>query len=306
MHGTIDLEAVRLFVQVAEEASFRAAAEALAVPRSTVSRRILALEDALGARLLMRTTRKVTLTEAGSAYLKACRPAMNALDEAWRALSEGVAETRGRLRVTAPVTFGEGFLGAALADYAASHPRVSVEVVLTDRYVDLIHEGFDVAFRTGAVKDTSLVARELGRTSLRCFASRAYLGARGVPRRPRDLARHDAILFSPLASDGRWTFRERARTIRVPVAGRLQVNSLPLARDLALRGLGVVRLPGVGTGGADGEPPLVEVLARYAPPSRPVYVVHPSGGHASPRGRAFIELATKHLVSRFAPPATPR
>jgi len=150
---------------------------------------------------------------------------------------------------------------------------MSIELVLTDRQVELVEEKFDLAFRSGTLKDTSLVAHELGRAQPRCFAAREYLSERGTPRTPRDLLRHDCILFTPLAPRGRWTFRARGRTVEVPVRGRLVVNSIPLARDAAMRGLGIVRIPGpLGVEGPAAKQ-LVEVLDTYAPPPRVAYAV---------------------------------
>jgi DNA-binding transcriptional LysR family regulator len=290
--GAVELGAVELFVRVAELRSFRGAADALGVPRSTVSRRIGALERALGTRLLQRTTRRVELTSAGKTYLRACSPALGTILEAGRALSTSSEETAGRLRVTAPVMLGEGLLGDVVAECLARHPQMSIELVLTDRLVELVEEKFDLGFRSGTLKDTSLVAHELGRSQPRCFAAREYLRDRGTPRTPRDLLRHDCILFTPMTPRGRWTFRSRGRTVEVPVRGRLVVNSIPLALDAATRGLGIVRVP-AALGLAASQ--LVEVLDGYAPPPRPAYAVHPSGGRVAPAARVFLEIAKRHL-----------
>jgi DNA-binding transcriptional LysR family regulator len=290
------LDAIGVFVQVAEAASFRQAAEALGVPRSTVSRKVAELEAQLGARLLRRTTRSVTLTDAGSAYLRACRPALGALGEAARAISHGALEARGRLRVTAAGAFGERFLGAIVEEYLRENPRVEVEVLLTDRYVDLVQEGFDVAFRAGVVGDPSLVARELARSSLRCVASKSYLERRGTPRRPADLAEHECIVYAPLAARGRWTFRTRGRTVHVPVHGRLVVNSLPLALDAAVRGLGVTRVPSALANEAIASGAVVELLSAHAPPATPLYLLYPSGTQTTARVHGFLAIVKKHLT----------
>ena len=287
--------AVELFVRVAELRSFRAAGDALGVPRSTVSRRVAELESALGTRLLHRTTRHVELTSAGKTYLRACGPALGAIMEAGRALATRSEDMAGRLRVTAAVTLAETLLGEVVAEYLARHPQMQLELVLTDRQVDLVEEKFDLAFRSGTLKDTSIVARELWRGQLRCFASREYLRDRGTPLTPRDLRRHDCILFSPLAPRGRWTFRSRGRAMEVPVRARLIVNSIPLALEAAARGLGIARLPGALVIEGRAANQLVEVLDAYAPPTRPLYAVHASGGRVSPAARAFLEIAKRHL-----------
>jgi DNA-binding transcriptional LysR family regulator len=267
----------------------------LGVPRSTVSRRISALEQALGTRLLQRTTRRVELTSAGKTYLHACGPALGTILEAGRALTTDAAETAGRLRVTAAVNLGEVLLGDVVAECLARYPELNIELVLTDRQVNLVEEKFDLAFRSGTLKDTSLVAHELGRAQLGCFATREYLRDHGTPRAPRDLLRHDCILFTPLTPRGRWTFRSHGRTVEVPVRGRLIVNSLPLALDAAVRGLGIARVPGP-LGRATNQ--VVEVLETFAPPPRPAYAVHASGGRVAPAARVFLEIARRHLARR--------
>ncbi len=299
MHGTISIDAVGVFVRVAELRSFRAAGEALGVPRSTVSRRVAELESGLGTRLFHRTTRKVELSSAGKAYLRACAPALQAIAEAGRALAPGVAETAGRLRVTAPVTLAETLFGEVIAECLARHPGLRLELVLTDRHVNLVEEKFDLAFRAGALKDTSIVAHELGHGQLRCFASREYLRDHGTPLAPRDLRKHECILFAPLAAGGRWAFRARGRAIEVPVRGRLVVNSLPLALDAAARGLGIARVPGTMVADGRAASRLVEVLEAYPQPARPLYAVHASGGRVSPAARAFLEIARRHLKAVF-------
>src|SRR5260370_19204809 len=163
MHGTIEVGAVELFVRVAELRSFRGAADALGVPRSSGSRRTRCLERALGTRLLQRMTRRVELTSAGKTYLRACSPALMTILEAGRALSTSSEETAGRLRVTAPVTLGEGLLGDVVAECLARHPQMSIELVLTDRLGELVEEKFELAFRPGPLKDTSAAAHALGR-----------------------------------------------------------------------------------------------------------------------------------------------
>lgn len=295
MDGTIDMGAVALFVRVAELKSFRAAGDALGVPRSTVSRKVAELENALGSRLFHRTTRQVELTSAGKTYLRTCGPALGTIMEAGRALAVTPEETAGRLRVSAPATLAETMLGEVIAECLARYPHMRLELVLTDRQVDLLEEKFDLAFRTGTLKDTSVVAHALGGGQLRCFASREYLREQGTPATPRDLRRHDCVLFTPFAPRGRWTFYSRGRAMEIPVSGRLVVNSLPLAIEAAARGLGVARLPGALVTESPASKQLVEVLDNYAPPARPFYAVHASGGRVSPAARVFLEIAKRHL-----------
>ena len=295
MDGIIDIGAVELFVRVGELKSFRAAGAALGVPRSTVSRKVAELESSLGTRLFHRTTRQVELTSAGKTYLRACGPALGTIVEAGRALAVAPEDTAGRLRVSAPATLAETMLGEVVAECLARYPQMRLQLVLTDRQVDLVEEKFDLAFRTGMLKDTSVVAHELGGGQLRCFASREYLRDRGTPVTPHDLRRHECVLFTPFAPRGRWTFHSRGRAMEIPVSGRLVVNSLPLAIEAAARGLGIARLPGALVTEGLAASQLVEVLDTYAPPSRPLYAVHASGGRVSPAARAFLEIAKRHL-----------
>lgn len=302
----VDLEGIRVFVRVAELGSFRRAADALGVPRSTVSRRVAALEATLGARLLQRTTRTVSLTDAGAAYLLTCRPALATLESASRGVTNDPASPRGTLRLTTAVTFGERFLAPLLAEYLRACPQVAVEVLLADRYVDLVQEGFDVAIRAGTLADSSLVAREVARARVGCFASPAYLRARGTPKRPRDLAAHDAVAHPSMTPGGRWAFVVDGRRVAVAVKPRVTANGMPLALELCRAGLGVARLPAPFAAEALADGSLVEVLGRHALPPAAMHVVFPSARHLPARVRAFIDLAVQHLDGLSLSVARPR
>lgn len=299
MSGTIDLEAVRVFIAVAERGNFRTAAAELGVPRSTVSRRIAALEERLGTRLLQRTTRKVALTDAGAEYLRRCQPALAALEDASKSLSERGSQPRGRLRVSTPNTFGELFLPAVVEQYLTKYPGTEVEMFLTDRHVDLVQEGFDLAFRAGRLPDSSLMSREVGRLHTRCYASPGYLAQHGAPKRPRDLAaaqgQHRCVVYAPLAPQGRWAFREGGRTVHVPItepgSARVISNSLPIVLDATFAGLGVARVPEVFALEAVQQGKLVEVLEAYAMAPSGMHVVWPSARHVPARVRVFLDLA---------------
>lgn len=298
MGETIDLEAVRAFVQVARRASFRGAAESMGVPRATVSRRVARLESQLGTRLLHRTTRRVTLTEAGAEYLRECEPAIGALQEAALAVAEKRATPRGRLRLTAPVMLGERLLGPVVLEYLERYPEVTVDVVLSERQLDILDEGFDLAIRAGQLADSSLAVRGLGGATIRCYAAPAYLALRGRPRRPAELgtAMHECVIHPPLARAGRWTFRGRRGPIEVPVTGRLTVNSLALSVSAAIEGLGVVRLPDLFAREHQASGALEEVLATFAPPANRLHAVYPSRLHVPARVRAFLELLVERLA----------
>jgi len=297
MHRTIGLDGVSVFVEVAEAASFRGAAEVLGIPRSTVSRKLAELEEQLGARLLRRTTRRVSLTEAGAIYLRACQPALGAIDDASRAIRKEASEARGRLRVTAATTFGERYLGPVVEAYMRANPQVEMEVLLVDRQVDLVQEGFDVAIRAGSIGDTSLVAREIARAPLVCVASPRLLERQRAPRRPADLAARDIVVYAPLCPGGRWIFRVRGKTVHVAVRGRLVVNSMPLALDAAVRGLGITRVPAPTAAPLLADGSLVEVLGAFAPAPGAVHLVYRPGTQTTPRVRSFLEIASQVLAA---------
>jgi DNA-binding transcriptional LysR family regulator len=289
------LEGMRLFVAVAQAKSFRAAARALKLPKSTVSRRVAQLEESLGIRLLQRTTRTVTPTAAGEALFSKAAPALQALGEAQRALVESQAEPRGSLKVTAPAGFAEQYLSGVITNFLLAYPQVALTVDLTDRHVDLVREGYDVALRVGALPDSSLIVRPLGAATSGIYASPKYLAERGAPRVPKDLLEHDCIIFSGSQRGGRWGFRVGRRLQEVAVRGRYVVNSMPLVRDAALRGMGIIWLP-QALGEEDVKAgTLVPLLQEFLAPPVPMAVVYPSARNLSPAVRAFVEHLTQNV-----------
>src|SRR6185295_9001405 len=191
---------IAVFVRVVERGSFTLAADDLALSRAVVSKYLSRLEDRLGARLLHRTTRRLSLTEAGAALFEASRGALERIEEAEAAVAQFQSEPRGRLRVSAPMSFGILHLGPLLADFARAHPKVSMDLRLDDRYVNLVEDGIDVAVRIGALSDSSLVARKLAVTRAIACASPAYLAEHGTPESPEDLATHNCLIYSYLST----------------------------------------------------------------------------------------------------------
>jgi DNA-binding transcriptional LysR family regulator len=259
------------------------------VPRSTVSRKIAALEDRLGARLLERTTRSVRLTEAGAAYHRQVTPALEALREAERALSSGEVRPSGRLRLTAPDGFGETPLPNVIAEYMRRFPGVEVEIELTNRRVDLLEEGFDLAIRAGGLADSSLVARRLGRSQqLPLHASPEYLRRNGTPRRVEELAHHDCLILA--GAPRTWPLRRKGRITEVPIRVRAAASNFKILQTLAVAGHGIARLPGHVAAEAVRGRALRTLLDRALPPPIPFHVVYPSARHLSVKVRALIEL----------------
>jgi DNA-binding transcriptional LysR family regulator len=284
--GQSDLDSAALFVSVAEQGSFRGAARALGLPKSTVSRRVADLEARLGARLLQRTTRRVGLTDAGEAYYRQARIAVAALQEAERAVSDLSSEPRGTLRVSMPIDMGISSGSVLLARYLTQYPEVRVVADISNRRVDLVREGFDAAVRAGELDDSSLVAARVGLTTVHVYGSAAYLRKRGVPQTPEELVDHDCILFGQ-ATEAVWTFAGARQPKQVRVRGRVAANNLRVVRDLAAAGLGLAQLPGVM---AFERPRLRAVLDEFRMPPRPMQVVYPSARHLSPKVHAFVAL----------------
>ncbi len=300
--GQFDLNAARVLVRVVHEGSFRGAARALGMPKSTVSRKVAELEAQLGVQLLQRTTRKLALTDAGAVFAEEIEGALVRLDAAEEAVSALHREPRGKLRVTTTITLGERLLAPIVADFLAEHPGLEVLLHLTDRTVDLVAERFDVAVRTGALPDSSLVAKRIGTSTYRVVASPAYLARHGTPQRPSDLTSHACLRFtrSGAAARSTWTFGTGRRVTEVPVTGRLVSDDFVVLCRAAERGLGIARLPVLVVHEALRAGTLVSVLTRYTPPPTPVHMLHVGGKHVSPRVRAFLEFAHPRLAQALA------
>ncbi len=297
-----DLASMESFRLVVREGSFSAAARALGVPKSTVSRQVASLEARLGVRLLVRTSRRTELTEVGQAYYADLEEALGALDRAERNARERSGEARGSLRLSAPMSFGQRYVGGLVASYLDAHPNVSVEVVLSDALTDLIADRFDVALRirSGGLDDSSLVARRIGSTELIVCASPAYLEAHGVPGSAADLTAHACLLYALAPDSGRWRIGGEVVTVR----GRLTANNGDLLRAAAVDGAGIVALPRFIVEDDVHAGRLVPILEPAAPMAGGIYLVWPSGRFLERKTRLFID----HVIAQcgpFANAATP-
>jgi DNA-binding transcriptional LysR family regulator len=292
------LSALEAFVRVAETGSFSEAAHRLKTSKSAVSRLVSGLEADLGVRLIHRTTRSLTLTEAGRGYCERAGRILADLAEADQSVSRMQATPRGRLVVNAPMSFGHLHLGAAIPDFLARHADVTVDLTLTDRFVDLIDEGVDVAVRIGTLADSSLVARRLAPVRRVVCASSTYLAARGTPATPADLAAHDCIGYSYSPQRQEWRFCEPdGREHPVAVTGRLSLNNGDAIRAAALRDAGLALLPTFIVGADLREGRLVSVLESFVPQNMSLNAVYPHARHLSPKVRAFVDF----LAERFGP-----
>lgn len=290
--------ALEAFVKVAETQSFSEAARRLRASKSVVSRQIAALEAELGARLFQRTTRSMTLTEAGRGYFERASRILADLEDANLSVSQLQATPRGLLRVNAPMSLGLLHIAPALPDFLKRYPDVDVDMTMNDRFVDLIDEGFDLAVRVGKLEDSSLVARKLAPVRRVVCASPDYLKARGVPATPDDLNDHDCLCYSNLSMAHEWRFvTDKGAPWPVEVKGRLNVNNGDALKIAALRGLGFVNLPTFIVGSELQAGTLVTVLDRYIPQDASVSAVYPHARHLSPKVRAFVDF----LAERFGP-----
>ncbi|MDH0867520.1 LysR family transcriptional regulator [Mitsuaria sp. GD03876] len=299
-----DLNDIALFVLVVRGGSFAEAGRQRGLPANTVSRRVQALEAALGTRLLHRSTRQLTLTTAGQAFLDRCAGAVDCLDDAAGALRQDAAEPSGLIRVAAPTNFFGLFPMAWIAEFLDAHPRVRLDLVLSDARTDLIADRIDVAFRSGPLADSSHVARQLiGPRDSGLVASPAYLDARGVPRELEDLTRHDCLV--PAHAGERFTWRlagpdgvER----EVPVTGRLMANTAQALREAALAGLGIALLSTVLTRADLVAGRLVPVLPRFRREGHTLSVLYASREQLPRAVTAFIDLVVGKLADPLALP----
>ena len=295
----MDLNRIAVFARVVEAGSFTAAAAALGVRKSSVSRSVAALEEALGIRLLQRTTRRLSLTDAGAAYYARARDALAGIEEAQRAAASLGAEARGVVRLTAPVNLARD-LAKVTSAFVRAHPAVRIEVSLTARSVDLVKEGFDLAVRAGSLRDSSLLARKLGEDELGLVASPAYLARAGRPRRLSDLARHDCILYRATGATAVWRLSGPRGEEEVSVRGPVETDEFAFVRASAREGAGIAFIP-VGMVASlveSGE--LERVLPRHALRGTPVHIVWPSRGFEPAAVRMLRDALVEALAPRLA------
>jgi DNA-binding transcriptional LysR family regulator len=290
----MDLNHVATFVRVVEKESFTAAAEALGVPKSSVSRGVAKLEEDLGVRLLQRTTRKLSLTDAGRAYYERARAVLEGLDEAGAELSDRERDPRGVVRVTAPVDIGVLVLADIVAPFVRERPAIHVELALTSRLVNMVEEGFDLAVRAGRLADSSLVARKLGEIEIGLFASAAYLERRGRPKKLADLASHDCILFRAAGGRATWRLDGPRGEENVDVVGAVVSDDMLFTQRMISAGVGIGQLPRLPKGCTDTT--MVRVLPEYASSPGPLHVVWPSARHVPAR----VALFRDHVIASFA------
>lgn len=284
-------EGVSEFVGVAETQSFTAAAQKLHTSVAQVSRRISSLEERLAVKLFNRTTRRVSLTEAGQVYYQQCKQLVEGLELAELAVTQMQSTPKGLLKVTAPVTFGEQQLAPLLHQFLERYPQVDLDLMLTNQKLDLIEMGVDVAVRLGRLQDSSLIAKRLSSRQLYVCASSSYLEQYGEPHTLSELSHHQCLV----GSVDYWRFRDSKGEKSVRVSGRIHCNSGYALLDAAIRGLGLVQLPDYYVQPLLQSGELVEVLCNYRDEREGIWALYPQNRNLSPKVRLLIDYLAEQL-----------
>jgi len=292
-----DLNDMATFARVVEAKSFSEAARRMQVSKSRVSKAIAKLERSLGARLLNRSTRGLSLTEVGTAFYEHCSRIVDEAEQAEQVVSHLHSEPRGVLKLTTSVAFGTLHVAPALPQFLARHPDLRVDMTIIDRIVDLVEEGYDVGVRITRDPGLNLVARKLAPVRRVICATPGYLKRRGIPKSPDDLAGHNCLHYTAYGGPSEWRLRGPQKAIVVPVAGSLRINDDEALSQAVLGGLGIALLPTFIIGKELQAGRLRAVLSDYVPPEQHVYAVHLPNVHLPPKIRAFIDF----LRVRFGP-----
>lgn len=281
---------MRTFVGVVDAGSFVGAADALEISKPAVSRHVGELEARLGVRLLQRTTRKLSLTGEGEVFYARCKELLANMEEAEAEITSHSGEAAGLLKLSVPVTFGELQLAPLWAKFMARHPKVSLDVTLSDRTVDLVDEGFDAAVRIARLPSSSLISRKLSSTRLVLCASPDYIKRHGMPEHPQELARHTVLAYTLLAMGESWELEGPEGPVVAKVAPRFRTNSGDTCRTGALQHLGIILQPTFLVGEDLRSGALVEVMPKYRSIEIGVYAVYPTRKHVSPKVRMLVEF----------------
>jgi DNA-binding transcriptional LysR family regulator len=296
----MDMSDIAVFVKVVEAGSFTHAALALEAPKSTVSAKVAALEKRLGVTLLKRTTRKLSVTEEGQAFFHACSQALADIEAAEHAVAKSQATPQGRLVVTSPVNMGK-FLAQFLKGFLERYPGIKVDLLLTNRYVDLIGEGVDVAIRGGSLQSSSLIARRVASNESLLVAAPEYAAKLGGLKHPRDLPQYDCLRF---ATRSEWTFFKNGKPLVIPIESRVSVDEFPTLQALAEEGLGLALIPNMLVHEALASGRLVRVLADWRGDTNPMSLVYPAQRYQQPKVRVFVDecaLALKASYGNISP-----
>lgn len=297
-----DLNDIVVFVHVVQTGSFTAAGRALELPKSTVSRKISALEARLGTRLLQRTTRSLALTEAGRVYHEHCQRILAEVEASERAMTSYQDEPRGLLRVTAPLRMR--FLAPLFAELLRRYPELRVELLCTDRTISLVDEGFDMAIRAGALEDSTLIARKLGQAELVVVASPIYVQRHGEPEHPKALREHAGLVFgstqagAPAGAGAAWTLSRGDEQVAGNPQVRLQANDFDVLHGAVLAGHGIAVMPELMVGEDVAQGRLRRLLEGWRPPGVALHAVYPSAQHLAPKVAALVGLMVERATGR--------
>lgn len=294
------LHAMEVFVAVAEAGSFARAGARMRISPPSVTRAIASLEERLGGRVFNRTTRSLSLTEAGARFLESARRLLAELEDAEKTAVGETAVPHGHLAITAPVTFGRSALSPVVSRFLEAHPKVTASVVLLDRVVNLVEEGFDVAVRIAPMADSGLMARRIGEIRRILVASPDYLARHGEPKAPADLKQHAVVAFAPLLPNREWRYTEARGSNRVSLAPRFEINDALAAIEACEAGDGITVALSYMVAERIRAGRLVTVLDDVTPPPVPVHLVHAQSRLVAPKIRAFADFATPMLRSRLA------
>jgi len=292
------LTSMNVFVKVAKAGSFAAAARDLGISRAMATKHIMHLEKELHTRLFNRTTRSLSLTEAGEAYLERCQQVLLDVDEMEAAITHLQHEPRGILKICAPPVIGATQIAPALTDYMKEYPHIGVDMTLHGGHTDLIEEGFDIGIWLGQLTDTSLVARKLASSQLVVCASPDYLAQHGTPETPEELEEHSCLVNWAIAPGDKWLFKGIWGQMEIKVSGRMQANMADPIRIAAVNGLGIVMLPRYIVGRDIEKGKLQPLLEDYAIDPMPIHAVYPHRKYLSTKVRVFIEYLQGWLPGR--------
>lgn len=284
------LSGMRAFVATVDTGSFSQAARDLGASKATVSKQVAALENHLQVRLLHRTTRKLNLTDEGREYVERARRILDELSDAQDAVSPLGAEPRGRLRISAPHTFGAMHLSHALAAFIERYPLIHLDIEFSDRLVNLVDEGFDAVIRISRLKDSTLIARRIAPATMTLCAAPSYWEKYGIPKHPGELSAHKGIIYSYLSTPGEWSFKDGDKRINIKINGNLTTNNDVVIRSAAVQGMGIFYGPSFIVSRALREGELEPALSAYWEEPLGVYAVYPSNRNLSPKVRAFVDF----------------
>jgi DNA-binding transcriptional LysR family regulator len=285
-------EGISEFVYVAEAESFTQASKKMAISTAQVSRQISALEKRLNIKLFYRTTRKVSLTEEGRVFYQHCRSVLDGLDAAERAITNLQTKPQGKIKLTAPVTYGEQQILPLMSDFILQYGDIEVVAYLSNQKIDLVQEGYDLAIRLGKLSDSTMMAKKLGKRTNYVCASPAYLEKYGVPHSLSELNKHSCLV----GTLDYWHFREDGKERNIRVSGRLRYNSGHGLVDAALKGLGIVQLPDFYVQDHLQSGDLVTLLDNYREPDEGIWAVYPQNRHLSPKIRLLVDYLAAHIT----------